>query len=358
MWRLLDVSLSDPKLNVAIDEALLIGRHCGFCGETLRLWTSEPSIFLSRIASINNVDVEACKKFNVSIIRRLSGSTIYSDPETLNFSLVSNDKNFRIPVNPLKAYEFLYSFIQRALNRLGFDINVEYAKPLFINGKIVSMAMQHYYYDNLLFHGAIFVNTNMSIAREVARNELSETLTTFTTLSCEIGRDMAVDYVKNLLASSFEETFGVKLTVGEISEKEKEVLDALYKRKYVTDKWNIKGEAPLTLKDALVEIYIAYPPTPLCHSLLSLINEVTADLRERLEIRLWYRGMGPPPGVDITPGLKHASKSSIIPAVIINGELKFGPEIPSKNALRDAIEKAFEHKYFEVDLKNVTRKRT
>jgi lipoate-protein ligase A len=341
MLRLLDLSLSNPKLSVAVDEALLIGRHCGFCGETLRLWTSDPSIFLSRTTRINNVDVETCKKFNVSIIRRLSaGGIIYSDPETLNFSLVLNDKNFRIPLNPLKAYEFLYSFIQRALNRLGFDTNVEYVKPLLINRKIVSMATQHYYYDDLLFHGAIFVNTDLSIIRKVMKSEPSEV---FTNLSCELGREVSVSDMKKLLSSSFEETFGVKFTVGEISEKEKEVLDALYKRKYVTDKWNIKGETPLTLKDALVEVYIAYPPTSLCRSLLSLINEITADLRERLEIRVWYRGMGPPPGVDITPGLKHASKSSIIPAVIINGELKFGLEIPSKDTLRDAIEKAFEH---------------
>jgi lipoate-protein ligase A len=341
MWRLLDVSLSDPKLNVAIDEALLIGRHCGFCGETLRLWTSEPSIFLPRTASINNVDMETCKKFNVSITRRVSpGDIIYSDSKTLNFSLILNEKNFRIPLNPLEAYDFMYSFVQRTLNRLGFDTSIKYAKPLLIDGKIVSMATQYYYYDNLLFHGAIFVDTDLSIVRKVMKSEPSET---FTTLTCEIGREISVDDVKKLLSSSFEETFGINLAVGEISEKEKEVLDTLYRRKYVLDKWNIKGESPLTLKDALVEVYIAYPPTPLCRSLLSLINGVTANLRERLEIRIWHRGMGPPPGVDITPGLKHASKLSIIPAVIINGELKFGPEIPSKDALKGAIEKALEY---------------
>jgi lipoate-protein ligase A len=341
-WRLLDFSSVDPKLNVAVNEALLIGRHNELCSETLRLWTSNPLISIPKGISLKHIDVEACRKLNVAIVRRCSaGDIFYSDTETLNFSLVLDEKGARIPSDPSEAYEYLYSGVELILKKFGFDVNVKYAEPLLINGKVVSMASQHYYYDVSLFEGVIFLNSDLSVARKVLRDNIPEKLTT---LGREIGRKISIGEMKSLLSYSYEEALGVKFNAGKISDKEKEVLDALYKRKYGLDEWNIKGEAPLTLKDALIEIYIANPPTSLCHSLLSLVDRVIADLRERVEMRIYCRGMGHPRGVDITRGLWRAIKNSVIPAVIVNGELKFGHKIPPENELKKAIKEAIERK--------------
>ena len=338
-WRLINFSPVNQMLNVAVDEVFLLGRHEGFSSETLRLWSpSACIILLPRDANLDYINLEACKRFNVTIVRRCSaGDIFFSDPNTLNFSIVLNEREFKIPSNPLEAYKFLYNGVQKTLNKLGLNPNIEYATPMLINGKIISIASQHYYYDNMLFHGVLFVNSDLSLARKVIKGDFSKKITT---LKCEIGREILIEEVKNILVSSFEEVLGEKFTVENINQKEKEILNTLFIRKYGSDKWNIKGKSPLTLKDALIEIYIAYPPTSICRSLLSLINETIADLRDRLEVRVWYRGKGRPPGVEITQGLYQASKGSIIPAVIINGKLKFGPKIPSKKDLRKAIEEA------------------
>src|SRR5262245_25566901 len=95
--RFIDLSLSTPEENLALDEALLEAMDLAGSaslrleGEALRLWESpRPFVVLGvsrRIAE--DVDREACRKDGVPVLRRASGGgTVLQGPGCLNFSLV------------------------------------------------------------------------------------------------------------------------------------------------------------------------------------------------------------------------------------------------------------------------------
>ncbi|MEM3506497.1 MAG: hypothetical protein QW589_03350 [Candidatus Bathyarchaeia archaeon] len=99
-----------------------------------------------------------------------------------------------------------------------------------------------------------------------------------------------------------------------------------------------------SMKDILIEAYVAYPPTSLCNQIINLIEEVANEFRDKTEVRIWMKGYGVKTkkgehlsSLTFTPGLQKASKESIIPAIIINGKLAFGKKVPSKDELKKFI---------------------
>lgn len=89
--QLFDFSADSPELNLALDEALLVAAEEGAAGESIRFWSSDrPFVVLgySR-AAIDDVDVEACRRDGVPVLRRYSGGgTVLQGPGCLNYNLV------------------------------------------------------------------------------------------------------------------------------------------------------------------------------------------------------------------------------------------------------------------------------
>ncbi len=168
----------------------------------------------------------------------------------------------------------------------------------------------------------------------------------FSSIENEANVKVDLNNIKAMVKSKFEEVFNASLIEDELNEEEKEVAERLYKIKYSKMEWLTKGEAPLTLKDVLVEVYVAYPPTTLDRKFIEVVNKVAASLKDKIEVRVWKRGKGIPPGVTLTSGLRKASKKSIIPALIINGELKLGRiiDVPSENEIKKILEEALKGK--------------
>ncbi len=91
MPEYLDVTLSTPAANVALDEALLLEAEAGHGGEVLRLWEwPAPAVVLGaggRLAE--DVDEAACRADGVPVLRRSSGGgTVLIGAGCLCFSLV------------------------------------------------------------------------------------------------------------------------------------------------------------------------------------------------------------------------------------------------------------------------------
>lgn len=89
--RLLDLTLSTAAENVALDEALLRSVEEADTGPVLRLWEPESyAVVLGRANKVEkNVDLGACRRDGVPIVRRCSGGgTVLLGPGALVFSLV------------------------------------------------------------------------------------------------------------------------------------------------------------------------------------------------------------------------------------------------------------------------------
>src|SRR6476646_5803774 len=87
----LDLTLSSPEEDIALDEALLLDAEDGLGGEVLRLWQwDQPAVILGSGGKLaEDVNESACAADGVPILRRSSGGgTVLLGPGCLCFSLV------------------------------------------------------------------------------------------------------------------------------------------------------------------------------------------------------------------------------------------------------------------------------
>jgi len=334
-WRLLDYSVLNPRMNLAIEEAILKSRHEENSPDTLRLWQNPSSVLFSDRHCDVMANLEACRKYGVEIARRLSlRKVLYNDSGSLNFSAIIKVEKFKSSQDMIDTFTRLYEGVAEGIRGLGVSVKVDpYGEYLTVKDKKISEAAPYFFHEILLFSGILFINTDLTVVRDVLKAE--ETLGT--TLNLELDRSIDVNEVKGLLKKGFEKKLNVEFNIQGLSEYEQKTAEMLYKWKYGTDEWNIEGKASPTPGKTLVEVFVAHPPTSMCSELIELVRDVTIDLQERVEIKIWRRGLGIPPGETITPGLKKAAKESVIPAIIVNGKLKFGKGIPLRHELRATI---------------------
>jgi hypothetical protein len=220
--------------------------------------------------------------------------------------------------------------------KFGVDPNAD-SMGVYINNKKISESLQIWFYDYLLFQGTVHINTNLSIYTQVTGSKKQ-----LTTLNLELGEEILMRDVINALLQGTEEKLDVKFNEQNLTEEEKKTSQKLYRVKYSLDRWNVSGREPflIAMGKTTVEVFVAYPPTSKCRELIDLVKSVTSDLQNEVEVRVWMRGRGihqHGPCPEISPILKYVEKRSILPAIIINGELKFSGSMPLKEDLRKAI---------------------
>lgn len=103
IWKVIKLSQYDSYFNVAIDEALLdLMNH----NTRPTLVTTEwfPTISVGYSQDVNkDVDLEACKKYNTTLVRRISGGqAVYLDEGYIVFSLVAQKECFPKDLSKLR----------------------------------------------------------------------------------------------------------------------------------------------------------------------------------------------------------------------------------------------------------------
>ena len=90
--ELLDLTLPEVAENLALEEALLErAERAGRPSELLRLWeVPRPAVIVGRNSAVaGEVDLAACRRRNVPLVRRVSGGgAIVAGPGCLMYSLV------------------------------------------------------------------------------------------------------------------------------------------------------------------------------------------------------------------------------------------------------------------------------
>ncbi|MEM2896302.1 MAG: hypothetical protein QXG01_01805 [Candidatus Bathyarchaeia archaeon] len=335
-WRFLDHSELGLSKNLALDESILINRKDGVIPDTLRLWQAQKSISIGRNDDVKeNIDLDVCKAHKMEIVRRVSNlGVFYHDLGVLNFSIVVSERSYQIPKEPLNAYKALYDGVAKALSKLNLEVTLDQLiQKLYVKAKIVSKASHLYFYDCLLFQGFLIIDSDLDFINKVLKNSEKN----LTSLKNELGIEQRVNEIKELLIQCFEDSLNIKLEKQPLKDCEEKVSKRLYEKKYSNASWNLEGKAPLSFKDALIELLIANPPTSMCKEVLDVVNKAIVGLEDRIEVIVYRRGLGVPPGVRVTAGLQKAGKESIIPSIIINGKLIYGERVPPEDELRDTI---------------------
>lgn len=333
-------------MDLAANEAIFTSRREGLSQDTLRLWHGPRCVILgSPVSYEDGIDSKTCRNRGIEIVRAISVTceVLFQDAGSLNFALATNAASFaKEDQSVLSQYQVINECIAKGLRRLSADTSAD-PYGAYINKRKVSVALPKWFYDFLLFQGTLRVQTDLSLYDQVIRiGSNTKGKEALTSLNFELGRKIEIDKVKETLVQGFEEVLGVRFENKGLTKDEQRLTEKLYRVKYSLYKWNVNGQEPFLagMGKTAVEVFVAYPPTSRCRELVRLVNEVASGMRDEVKVTIWMRGRGISqhgPNPAMSSALVNAEKASIIPSIIVNGELLFQQSVPSKKALKEAI---------------------
>jgi len=161
----LDLTLPTPEENLALDEALLEGDQSGGWQGTLRFWESpRPFVVIGYAGKVSGeVNVTACRKLGVPILRRCSGGgTVLQGPGCLNYALI-------LPLEQAGPLSTITSTNRFVMERhrdligslLGRPVTIEGVTDLVVAGRKFSGNAQRRRQDRILFHGTFLLDFDL-----------------------------------------------------------------------------------------------------------------------------------------------------------------------------------------------------
>lgn len=257
-WRLIVTEPVDGATNMAIDEALWLGRQLGESPPTLRFFGWDPpTVSLGYGQALDEaVSVSAARHLGVGMVRRpTGGSAIYHDgPEReLTYSVVATDDDLGVASDLLEAYRWIATALASGLRALGAAVEivgvpqVTGQAPAFcfartgryeieVGGRKLVGSAQRRRGRCFLQHGAVLLGADEPRLRALFPTT-PDPMAPLTTLERALGRRPAFDEVAGALAAAFEREHGFVLKPGGLSEAEGRLVARLVSDKYASAAW-------------------------------------------------------------------------------------------------------------------------
>ena len=250
---------TDGATNMAVDEAVWLGRRAGASPPTVRFFAwAPPTISLGYGQPLaRDVDVEACRALGIGIVRRpTGGSAIYHDsPEReLTYSVVAAADDIGGGARDLlHSYQWIGRALVAGLRALGAPVEMvgvardEGATPAFcfartgsceieLGGKKVVGSAQRRHGATFLQHGAVLLGVDEPRLRAVFPTT-RDPLATLTTLEAALGHRPKFDDVCAALTAAFEREHGLDLRPDGLTPDETVTVTRLVEEKYTTAEW-------------------------------------------------------------------------------------------------------------------------
>jgi lipoate-protein ligase A len=258
-WRLLVTEPTDGATNMAIDEAVWLGRRAGASPPTIRFFAWAPStVSLGYGQPLDgHVDVAACRRLGVGLVRRpTGGSAIYHDgPEReLTYSVVATADDIGGGARDLlHSYQWIGHALVAGLRALGAPVEMvgvargDEPQPAFcfartgsceieLGGRKVVGSAQRRYGPSFLQHGSVLLAIDAPRLREVFPTT-PDPLASLTTLEAALGHRPKFDDVAAALAAAFEREHGLDLRPDGLTAEETAAVERLAREKYATPEW-------------------------------------------------------------------------------------------------------------------------
>lgn len=163
-WRLIEQQDYSAPINMAIDHAIYESVANGRENPTIRFYKwKNNSVSLGAYQNTNDINLEACKKNNVSIVRRMTGgSAVFHDKADFTYSVIAPIRVFNYSIK--NAYKEICSSLINALKDLGIKSAMENKNDIIVQNKKISgnaaKAMEKGVY---LQHGTLIYNIDFEI---------------------------------------------------------------------------------------------------------------------------------------------------------------------------------------------------
>lgn len=247
--RVIDTDLERPQLTAAIDEALLGSRMDDRSGNTIHLYRRRPpSVSIGYFQAATEVaDLEACRRDDVPVVRRISGGgAIYTDERQLVYALT-----FR-PQGRFKAQDGLSlacNALVRALERLGVEgARMEGLNDVVVDDKKVSGSAQVIRRGVHLVHGTVLVDTDLEAMAKYLMFQPGKKgpgghatpATRVATLSQILSSPPSIEDVKAAVSHELASSIGGSIEEGALMDWERDKALHLEATRYTQDDWNLR----------------------------------------------------------------------------------------------------------------------
>jgi len=233
-WRLIDSDLVAAERSAACDEAMMMARHQRIVPNTLHLYRRDkPTVSLGYFEKLEDaVDLEAARKHEVQLVRRVSGgSAVYTDPGQVVFAVVLD--KLSVPESPNETFELVCKGVIKALDILGLRGEFKPVNDVLINKRKVSGSAQTRKWDVVLQHGTLMVDTDFNLMFEVLKSKNKVRLKdSVTSLAKELGEAPSMERVKRALVEGFSRTFAAEIRRGVLTHFEENRIEELVAEKY------------------------------------------------------------------------------------------------------------------------------
>jgi len=230
-WRLVEEQPYTASMNMAIDHAIYESVANGREKPTIRFYKwQNPSVSIGAYQDWKEINLDACKKHRIDIVRRMTGGrAVFHDKTDFTYSVIAHIRVFNYSIE--KAYKETCLCIINALSGLGIKADLENRNDVLVEGKKISgnaaKAMEKGVY---LQHGTLAYNGNNKTATEVLNvpKELIEEKATSILKHKRLSHKRVYDELKQ----SF--VFGKDHESGKISQYELIRAEELTRTKYNT----------------------------------------------------------------------------------------------------------------------------
>ncbi|MFH1322686.1 MAG: biotin/lipoate A/B protein ligase family protein, partial [Methanobacteriota archaeon] len=241
-WRFIDFGLVDIRDMMAMDEAILKGDE----GNTFFFWTPKKSIRLGFFQKAEvELDLPKCNDYTIT--RRISGGGIaFSDDRCrqINYGVVGTIDNELFPLDIIESYKQVCGVLIDTLVHYGLNAAFRPINDVTVDNKKISGNAQTRWEGKLLQNGTLLLDFDIEEMLRIANipkekfldKKIASIREGLTWIDRELGEQLDMEEVKNVMKDKFEERFHVKLRTGTLSNKEKELTKSLLP-KYYSPEW-------------------------------------------------------------------------------------------------------------------------
>lgn len=246
---------TNPYINLALEEYLVRHLDCSSTDYVL-LYVNTPCVVLGKNQSVyREVNFDYLKKENAVIARRVSGGgTVYHDEGNLNFAFVSSFHN-----NKVNNYGYFNKKLIDGLKAVGIPAVMDVRNNIIVYGKKISGGAQFTNRKNIISHGTLLCNTNLSELRSplqqnsfrIETNAPASVKSPVANLSEFDSSFKKVEQAKKLLVT----TYKVNQTI-QLNQEQWQQVEELAENKYRSFNW-VYGRTPHTTiyrKKATIEV--------------------------------------------------------------------------------------------------------
>ena len=261
-FRVLDTGVLEGRLNIAIGQAIVEARQQGTVPDTLRFLRFPPTALVGRHQALGQeIDLGYCRKNDIGTARRITGGgAIFMEPGLLGWELAFNRKTLGVSSLPDLTREICEAAAD-GISLLGVNARFRPRNDIEVDGRKISGTGGFFDGDTLFYQGTVLVDMDPQVMvsalrvpkAKLAKRELDSAKQRVVTLRELLGDDTpGLGEIQSALSKAFSGRFGLEITHGELTDKERLQANILYREEIGTEEFVGEIEEPPAARGDLI----------------------------------------------------------------------------------------------------------